>query len=250
MNCGDLRDHYELYALGLAEAPERDEIRAHLDRGCEVCMAEMRRARELVALLGASPAAAAPSPKLRRRILASVGVEQRGFGWTPLLAGSTLMFLAAAIYFGGREWDFSQQVVRLTEQSRTQIIEITRLNEAFQLMNGADTTVTSFGQEQPKPKGKLFYNPWMGALLMASNLPQAPAGKAYEIWYVPKAKGASPVRGGMFQSQSDGTVMQLIHGPIDANTTAAVAVTMEMENGVDAPTSPILILAPLAPAVQ
>lgn len=250
MNCSELRDHYELYSLGLAESPEREEIRAHLDRGCEVCMSEMRRARELLTLVGGTPAPAAPSSKLRRRILASVGVEHHGFGWTPLLAGSTVMFLAAAIYFGGREWDFSREVVRLTAQSRAQIIELTRLNEGLQLMNGADTTVTSFGQEKPKPKGKLFYNPSMGALLIASNLPPAPAGKAYELWYIPKAKGASPIRAGMFQSQSDGTVWQILHGAIDANKTAAVAVTMEDEGGVDAPTTTPVIVAPIAPALQ
>ena len=250
MNCTELRDHYELYALGLAEDPERAEIRAHLDRGCEVCMAEMKRAREMAALLGGSSASVAPSPKLRRRILASVGVEQRAFGWTPFLAGSTIMCLAAAFYFGGREWDFSREVLKLREESRAQIIELTRLNEAFALMNGADTTVTTFGEKTPKPKGRLFYNPSMGALLIASNLPQAPTGKAYELWLIPKAKSASPVRAGMFQSQSDGTVMHMMHGPIDANTTAAVAVTMEVDTGVDAPTGSILIVAPLAPALQ
>jgi hypothetical protein len=250
MNCSELKDHYEMYALGLADDPEREEIRAHLDRGCEVCMSEMKRARELTALLGCTSEAATPSPKLRRRILASVGVEQHGFGWTAFLAGSTIMCLAAAVYFGGREWDFSRQVVKLTEQARVQDIEITRLNEAFALMNGADTTVTSFGEKKPAPKGKLFYNPSKGALLMASNLPQAPAGKAYELWYIPKAKGASPIRAGMFQSQSDGTVMQMINGQIDAATTAALAVTLEVEGGVDAPTSTPIIVAPLAPALQ
>jgi len=250
MNCAELRDHYELYALGLAENPERDEIRAHLDRGCEVCMPAMKHARELVALLGGSSASAAPSPKLRRRILASAGVEQRAFGWAPLLAGAAAMFLAAAIYFGGREWDFSRQVVRLTAESRAQIIELTRLNEEMQLMTGADTTVTSFGEKKPVPKGRLYYNPSKGALLIASNLPQAPAGKAYELWLIPKAKGASPVRGEMFQSQGDGTVMQMIPGPIDATTTAAIAVTLENEAGVDAPTTTPVIVAPLAPALQ
>jgi len=250
MNCPELRDHYELYALGLAENPERDEIRAHLDRGCEVCMPAMKHARELVALLGGSSASAAPSPKLRRRILASAGVEQRAFGWAPLLAGAAAMFLAAAIYFGGREWDFSRQVVRLTAESRAQIIELTRLNEEMQLMTGADTTVTSFGEKKPVPKGRLYYNPSKGALLIASNLPQAPAGKAYELWLIPKAKGASPVRGEMFQSQGDGTVLQMIPGPIDATTTAAIAVTLENEAGVDAPTTTPVIVAPLAPALQ
>jgi hypothetical protein len=250
MNCPELRDHYEMYALGLADQPERDEIRAHLDRGCEVCMAEMKRAREMAALLGGTSAPATPSPKLRRRILASVGVEQRGWGLTPWLAGSTVMFLAAAVYFGGREWDFSREVVRLTDQMRSLNIERTRLSEAFALMNGADTTVTSFGEKKPVPKGKLFYNPSMGALLIASNLPPAPAGKAYELWLIPKAKGASPVRAGMFQSQTDGTVMRMMPGPIDANVNAAVAVTMEVDSGVDAPTGSILIVAPLAPALQ
>jgi anti-sigma-K factor RskA len=249
MNCSELRDHYELYALGLAEDPEREEIRAHLDRGCEVCMSELKRAREMAALLGSLPAPAAPSPKLRRRILASVGAEQRGFGWTPWLAGSTAMCLAAAIYFGGREADFSREVLRLTEQSRTQTIELTRLNEAFALMNGADTTVTSFGESQPKPKGRLYYNRAKGALLIASNLPQAPAGKAYELWLIPKAKGAAPVRAGMFQSETDGTVMRLMPGPIDAASTAAIAVTLEIDTGVDAPTSTPVIVAPL-PALQ
>jgi len=250
MNHTELQDHYELYALGLAEEPERDEIRAHLDRGCEVCMAEMRRARELVTLLGGSAVPAAPSPKLRRRILASVGVEHRGFGWTPLFAGASALLLGAALYFGGREADFAREVERLTAQSRSQIIELTRLNEAFALMNGADTTVTSFGEKKPVPKGKLFYSPSKGALLIASNLPPAPAGKAYELWLVPKAKGASPIRDGMFQSESDGTVMRLIPGPIDANATAAIAVTLEVAAGVDSPTLPILIVAPLAPALQ
>jgi hypothetical protein len=53
MNCSELQDHYELCALGLADEPERSEIREHLSRGCDVCMKEMRKAIELTALLGA-----------------------------------------------------------------------------------------------------------------------------------------------------------------------------------------------------
>jgi hypothetical protein len=249
MNCTELRDHYELYALGLAEEPERTEIRAHLDRGCEVCMGEIKRARQMTTLLGGSSAPAVPSPKLRKRILASVGAEERHFGWAPFLAGSTVLCLAAAFYFGGREWDFSRQVLSLREQLRSQMIEVTRLNEAFAILNGADTTVSSFGDKQPKPKGRLFVSPTRGMLLIASNLPQAPAGKAYEVWLIPKDKDAKPVRAGMFQSESDGTVMHMVHTAVDANTTAAVAVTMEVDTGVDAPTSTPMIVAPLGPAL-
>ena len=103
MNCSELRDHFELYSLGLAEEPERSEIRAHLDRGCEVCMKEVKHARELAAILASTAAPLMPSPKLRRRILAAAGVESYGFGWTPALAAVAALSLCAAVYFSGRE---------------------------------------------------------------------------------------------------------------------------------------------------
>jgi hypothetical protein len=238
MNCSELRDQYELYALGLAEEPERGEIRAHLDRGCEACMKEIRRARETMALLGGS----APSSKLRRRILASAGFEPRRFGWAPFLAGATALCLCAALYFSGRERQYFDEASALREQARTANIQLTRLNEAFAILNGADTTVTSFGQDQPKPKGKLFLNPTRGVLLIASDLPPAPAGKAYELWLIPK--GGKPLRAGMFQSASDGTAMHMENG-VDLKNTAVVAVTMEVEAGVDAPTQTPLIAVTL-----
>ena len=246
MNCDELRDQYELYTLGLADEPERQEIREHLDRGCEVCMREVKKAREMMTLIGGSAAPAVPSAKLRKRILASVGVEQRRIGWAPFLAGLSAMSIAAAVYFGGREADFSKQVLQLREQSRNQSIELTRMSEAMAIINGADTTVTSFGDTQPKPKGKVFANPKRGILLIASNLPEVPAGKAYELWFI---RAGKPVRAGMFRSESDGTAMHLESGSFDSSTTM-VAVTLEVEAGVDAPTTPILFAASLPPALQ
>src|SRR5215470_628175 len=105
MNCNELREYYELYAMGLADEPERSEIHAHLNRECEVCMEGMRRARELTALLGGTAAAASPSPKLRQRILASAGYEERRFAWAPVLAGALAFALVACVYFAGRESD-------------------------------------------------------------------------------------------------------------------------------------------------
>ena len=65
MNCEELREHYELYALNIAEEPERGEIREHLNRGCEVCLSGVKQALQIAALLGASAPAATPSSKLR-----------------------------------------------------------------------------------------------------------------------------------------------------------------------------------------
>jgi hypothetical protein len=244
MNCEELQDHYELYAMGVAGEPEKSEIREHLNRECEVCMAAMKRARALTTILGGSASEAMPSPKLRRRVLASVGYEQRQFGWTPFLAAATVLCLAAAVYFGGREKDFADTATRLRDQVGRQTVELTRMNEAFAILNGPETTVTSFGTGQPQPpKGKVFVNPARGVLLIASNLPPAPAGKVYEMWVIPK--GGKPMRAGEFQSQSDGTAIHVRRGAVDVNTTGAVAVTMENEGGADQPTLPILAVAAL-----
>jgi hypothetical protein len=244
MNCEELHDHYELYAMGVAGEPEKSEIRDHLNRGCEDCMSGMKRARSIVSFLGGTAPSMAPSPKLRRRILASVGIEQRRFGWAPFLAMATALALFAAFYFSGRERDFALTAAQLRDQLGRQKMELTRLNEAFAILNGPDTTATSFGAGKFTPsKGRVFMNPSQGVLLIASNLAPAPTGKKYEMWVIPK--GGKPVPAGLFQSESDGTAMHMQRGTLDLKATAAVAVTMEDEVGALEPTSPILIVAAL-----
>jgi anti-sigma-K factor RskA len=241
VSCEELRDHYDLYALNLAEEPERSEIRAHLDRGCEVCMAELKRARDMAAILSSSPASAAPSGQLRQRILASVGVERRRFGWwAPFWAVAATMAIFAAYYFRGRERDFAALLASAREQQRVQAIELTRLNEAIAILNGPDTTQVFFGQGQKQPpKGKVFLNPTQGVLLIASNLPPAQRGKIYEMWIIPK--GRMPVPAGLFQSAADGTAMHIQRGPVDLSAT--VAVTVENEGGASQPTTQPIIVA-------
>ncbi len=235
----ELRDNYELYALGIAGDPERDEIREHLHRGCEVCMLEMKRARRLTAFLGVSASPAAPSPKLRRRILASIGFEPRRFGWSPFLGLATALSLFAAFYFGTRERQFANLTVALRDQMRRQTIELTRLNEAFAILGGPSTIEVGFGQG---PKGKVYIDRSRGVLLIANNLPAAPAGKIYEMWVIPK--GGKAVPAGLFQSDANGAAMHIQPGPVDPNL-AIVAVTLENESGALQPSSTPLIAAAL-----
>jgi anti-sigma-K factor RskA len=232
----ELRGEYELYAMGVSENPERGEIRAHLDRGCEVCMAEMKRARKIATMVGAAAAPQTPSSKLRKRILASAGYEQRSYGLAPWLGALAALCLVAAIYFGGRERSYVDQIVALRGQMRQQTMELTRLGEIMTIMNGAGTREVTFGAG---PKGKVFVNPLSGVVLMATNLPPAPAGKTYEMWVIPK--GAKPVPAGLFQSQADGTAMHVQTGPVDMASLAMVAVTLEDAAGAAQPTSTPLI---------
>jgi Anti-sigma-K factor rskA len=237
MKCEELDGQYELYAMGVAEDPERSEIREHLNRGCEVCMKEMKRARQIASMIGAAAAPAAPSAKLRRRILASVGVEQRSFGLAPWLGLLAALSLVGAFYFEARESSSLEELANVRNQMRQQAVDLTRLNEAMTIMNGADTKQVNFGTGI---RGKVFVNPRSGVLLMATNLPPAPAGKAYEMWVIPK--GAKPVPAGLFQAQADGTAMHTQTGPLDING-VTIAVTLEDQAGAAQPTSAILFAA-------
>ena len=245
MNCEELRDNYELYALGVADESERAEIRAHLARECKTCVPGVKEARTFTALLGGTAALASPSHNLRKRILASVGVEQQRWRWAPVLAGAVGVLLLVVIYIGDRERRAADEALsRLHTELAQRSSELARLNDAFAIVNGPDTTEASFGQGQPTPpRGKVFVSPAQGVLLIASNLPPAPSGRIYEMWIIPK--GGKPVAAGLFQSGSDRSAMHIQRGPIDVNATAAVAVTLENEGGAQQPTSQPLIVAAL-----
>ncbi len=239
MNCEQLREHYELYALGVAEQPERGEISEHLNRGCEVCGAGVKRALEIATSLGASAPEAKPSAQLRRRILASVGSEERRFSGWFILAAAVAALLVIAVYLGTISRIDSQRAARQTA-------EIARLTEALAIVSGPNTTETTFGGQQPlPPRGRVFVNADRGVLLIASNLPRTPADKIYEMWII--RRGAKPVPAGLFQSQEDGNAMHIRPGAVDMASTAAVAVTVENQAGADQPTTTPLIVAALTP---
>jgi anti-sigma-K factor RskA len=235
MNCEDLSPHYDLFALEIAEEPERREIRDHLSRGCEVCTAGVRRALEMTALVGATAPAAEPSAQLRRRILASVGSERRRPTWFAvwaLAAALVVMFL----------------LLLFVAQNRARYVdEALRARPALGILYAPGTVEASFGRPQTQPpRGTVFVNPSQGVLLIASNLFPTPSGKSYEMWLIPK--GAKPVPAGLFQSYRNGNAMHVRPGAVDLASTAAVAVTVEKEAGADQPTTTPVIVAPLQSA--
>jgi len=198
----------------------------------------MKRALEVMAVSGGMAAPATPLPK-PRRLLASAGAAQGGFGSAPFLAFALALSVFAVVYFYGREADTTKEVVRLKEQLGRRNIELTRVNEAFAIVTGADTTVSSFGGG---PKGKIFTSRSLGVLLIASNLPPAPSGKAYQMWIIPK--GGQPAPAGTFQADANGTVMHIHRAPVDVNADL-VAVTLEDQAGAARPSSEPLFAAPV-----
>jgi len=249
MSCEELREHYELYALGVAEEPECSQIHTHLDRRCAACERGVQQALSLVAALAATAPAAAPPARLRRRLLASVGVPERHYGWPVAWAAAALLCLSAAVYFSGRERQYAEESLRLRRRLGDQTTEFRRSQEAFAILSAPGTTEVAFGQGQPAPaSGRVFINPTRGVMMVASNLPPAPAGRIYEMWIVPKRGSPSPA--GLFQSRNDDTAMHIEPGPVDVAATAAIAVTIEGEAGASQPASRALIMAALPAPIR
>jgi hypothetical protein len=254
MNCDELRDSYELYTLGIAEDPELSEIRAHLERNCPICVPGVRGARELTALVGATLPAAEPPTRLRKRVLAiAAGQTGSRWNWSPVWAAVAAGAIIAAVVFNTRAHraaaELAQagaELTRVQSESAAQSRELTRLNEAFAILNQPNARQVIFGGGAPQPpRGRVFLDPARGVLLLASNLPPAPAGKAYEMWIIPKAKGSKPAPAGLFQSAADGTALHVLPGPVDVAATGVVAVTLEPAAGVPQPTSTPIIVAAL-----
>jgi len=243
MSCDELRDSYELYALGLLEGEEKDEVDAHLSRGCENCGKNLNEALALnTMVLGLVPDVAPPA-RLRRRILASIGAERSGWGWAAALAAACM--LVVALWFSVQERRRASELA----DARNVLMQVStqrdRLQQALGFLEDPETKPVSFGRGQPAPpRGNVFVNPRSGVLLIASNLPPLAAGKIYEMWLIPK--GGSPRPAGLFLSSASATAFHILSGPVDPATLGAVAVTVEPEAGSTVPTMPIIIMAPVA----
>jgi hypothetical protein len=235
MTCEELRDSYELYSLGLLDGEEHSEIEAHLGRNCSVCQQYLKDALGVNAVMLSQAHPVVPPSRLRRRVIASVGSERAVWGWLAAIAAACMLIVAMWLSLQKRSTDRELAEARRTLQQTA--AERARLEQAVGFLNQPETRQVNFGPGQPaQPRGNFFLNPRMGVLLIASNLSALPAGRAYEMWLIPK--GGAPRPAGLFQSGPQGTAMHILPGTVDPDVT--VAVTVEPESGSPAPTSGIL----------
>lgn len=252
MTCEELKEMYELYALGIAEDPERSEIASHLEQQCAACTSGVKHAIELVSLYGAMTELVEPPARLRARIVASAsGETQRNWfwNWPRLWAGASAVLAVTAIYLGyqGTErrhmLDDARGEISLMRVAReNDHAALETVQSALSFLNEPETRLVTAGKQiELPPKARVFMNAQRGVLMMASNLAKLPAGKIYQLWLIPKGK--SPVPSGLFQPDSEGNALYIRAGAVNMEETAAVAVSVEPESGSEAPTTtPIIVV--------
>ena len=146
MTCEELRDSFELYALGVLEKEESAEIEAHLARGCDNCTAALASALAINAGVLSLAPPQKPPKRLKRRLLAAIGVHYPGWGWVWALGAVAAVVIA--IFFGLQE---RQRSAELTDARRS-LMQVTgerdRLTSALQFLSDPQTQPASFGRGQ------------------------------------------------------------------------------------------------------
>jgi len=236
---------YELFVLGLLEVEEMVALRLKLEAGDAETLTGLRRASLLMGSLAYIAPEAKPSKQLRRRLMLAAGAPERGFGWSWIAGLAAVCAALAVITFNIRQ-DVSRRettIAELRQQLGASEKLVAQSKDLYDFLRQPSTITVKFGDGQPAPpRGQVFLNRERGVLLFAGNLPPLPAGKAYEMWFVPK-QGA-PIPAGLFHGEN-GQGLHFRPGAVDPSGIAAIAVTVEPEAGSTTPTMPILFAAPV-----
>jgi anti-sigma-K factor RskA len=224
------------YALDALDADERRAYEEHLV-DCERCRNELASFWQTTEALAIAATGAEPSEGLRDRILSDarserqvvVPLEPRRRSLAPVLGAAAAV--AAVVALGVGLW--ATQISSDLDDTRL-ALDNARAAAAVLADPAARRVPLQMGE------GELVVAPDGRAALVLHELDPAPAGKTYELWVL--EDGETPVPAGLFSGQETPDVVAL-DGAVDAGD--AVAVTVEDEGGVDAPsTQPIVASQP------
>jgi len=266
MSHEDYKEMLPLHALASLDLDEAMTLDQHLAT-CAECRAEMIQWQGTAGSLVFAADALEPSPEIRARVLEAVRSEARvneRDNVIPLRPRAVrshqpawpraLQLIAAVIILGLMVgvvllWRQNQSaklaLTQLAEQLQQNKIQLERQQQALQVFSapGARMMELAGTKEAPSAHATLAVDSkTRRAALMAEGLPPAPAGKAYQLWFI---AGSKPMPGQVFKTDSSGKAMLMSDQmPAEAMTAATFAVTLEPQEGMPSPTGPMYLLTP------
>lgn len=156
--------------------------------------------------------------------------------WRAIAAGVVLVGLVATLFVLWKQnREAGQELARLSAQVREAQQQLFQQREAIEIVAAPGTRMTELAGTKlmPEAHAMLAYDKNGRAILMAKGLPPAPAGKAYQLWFI---AGGKPMPGKVFTTDASGAGALKDQIPPEARKAAVFAVTLEPENGVQSPT--------------
>jgi anti-sigma factor RsiW len=219
----DLHDLTAGYALDALDPDERERYEEHL-ASCESCREELQEFWQVAGALGRAAGGPTPPESLRERILQQARDERpnvvplRRRVTAPVLASTAAVAAVIAVALG--IWSFG--LSRDLDDANSVLAVLSEPN--------ARVHVSADGE------ANLVVTPTGRAALVVRRLAPAPPGKDYEIWVF---EDGVPQRAGLFERPGVAMLSRRVEPG------QAVAVTLEPDGGVDAPTGD-----PVLPAVS
>lgn len=126
---------------------------------------------------------------------------------------------------------------KVTEDSQY-VYELGKINET--LRASAHRVIDMPGQEAaPTSAARVYWNESSKQWVVAADLPPAPEGKVYQLWFVtPQAK----ISAGLLKTDNRGHGFAVVNVPANVTNIAAAAITLEPAGGSPQPTSAIYAL--------
>jgi anti-sigma factor RsiW len=208
----DVHDLTPAYALDALDETERGDYERHLTT-CDRCRSELATLQETASALAYAVESPAPPEALRARILEQARLERGNvvpfrprrtltYSLGALAAAAATIALAVGIWANGVAGERDE--LRALADPNALVVEL------------------------PERNGRLVVAPDGEATLVVENDP-APRGKAYEAWVIQDGR---PQPAGLF---GGGRQIVRLTRPVPAG--ASVAVTLEDDEGADAPTT-------------
>jgi anti-sigma-K factor RskA len=244
----------ELHALAVLDGEERRRFEAHLAAGCARCEAALRETEETLARAALDGPPQAPPAEVRAALLRRVAASRRPgpVRWGRWAAGTAAAAVAAAALSGtytaaryeGRLGEMAREQARVREalaRSETVLREQAAFYRgAVDLLRNPDTRVVELRGQAAAPGAvaRMLWHDTSGGFLVAASLPPVPPGKAYELWTI---AGAAPRPAGVFVPDAEGRATLSVPAAPPGTPVQVLAVTLEPERGVEAPTGPIVL---------
>jgi anti-sigma-K factor RskA len=240
-----MNDHPELlngaYVLDALDEVERAAVERHL-RTCETCAVEVAEFAEAAARLGAAEAVA-PPPELRNRVLAAARntrqlpprLPQRpsrpGRARLGVAVAAAVAVLAGTV---GTTWWVQQN--RIDDQ-RARVVAAQQENVRVRAVLAAPDARLRVSSDAPTGRFTAIYSASQGAAVLTfGGLGDVPAGKTYQLWRV--AGGVAQNLGALPPGTRGGSLVVE-----NVRTADQLAVSVENEGGVAAPTRPYATVA-------
>jgi anti-sigma-K factor RskA len=180
----------------------------------------------------------APDEFARRREAREVKVSRRLFVFGTLAASLAIAaLLLSLLLLWQRNERLQTEVAQLSANANQTAQELARTRADRELLAAPEAhTATLAGTKMAeRARARLTFDARTGrAMLMAADLPPAPRGFAYQLWFI--AEGKPPMPGSVFQTDASGHAEMHDIVPPEGRRAAVFAVTLEPASGVSAPT--------------